>query len=130
MEQHGHPRTAEEAVRHGFVGGDRSGRYLEYLRQHALPLATRNFVCYAQNTLSNWSLVRHGLGIGAMMDDLARDMPDVVRVLDDVPPVRFPSWLVTHRELRSARRIRLVFDMLAHALGAGPAAAQVLDNPA
>jgi len=42
-------------------------------------------------------------------------------VLDDVPPVYFPIWLVTHRELRTARRIRLVFDMLSDALSAEPA---------
>ena len=67
------------------------------------------------------------MGIGAMMDDIARGMPDMVRVLDDVPPVRFPIWLVTHRELRTARRIRMVFDMLADALGAEPEAASTLD---
>ncbi len=128
VDQHGHPRTPEEAARHGFVGSDRSGRYLEYLRQHGLPLETANFVCYAESTGSNWSLVRQGLGIGAMMDDIARQMPDVVRVLDEVPPVRFPIWLVTHRELRTARRIRLVFDMLADALGAEPQAASALDS--
>ncbi len=119
VHQNGHPRTAEEAARHAFIGSDRSGRYLEYLRQHGLPLGPSNFVCYAENTMMNWALVRQGLGIGPMMDEIACAMPDVVRVLDDVPPVRFPFWLVTHRELRTARRIRLVFDMLADALGAG-----------
>lgn len=120
VRQHGHPRTAEEAAQHGFIGGDRSGRFLAYLRQHGLPLAASNFVCYAENTMTNWSLVRHGLGIGPMMDDIARTMPDVMRVLDDVPPVRFPIWLVTHRELRTARRIQVVFELLADALGAEP----------
>ncbi len=119
VHQNGHPRTAEEAARHAFIGSDRTGRYLEYLRQHGLPLGPSNFVCYAENTMMNWALVRQGLGIGPMMDEIACAMPDVVRVLDDVPPVRFPFWLVTHRELRTARRIRLVFDMLADALGAG-----------
>ena len=51
-----------------------------------------------------------------MMDEMAAACPDVVRVLDDVPPVRFPVWLVTHRELHTSRRIRLVFDRLAEAL--------------
>ena len=46
-----------------------------------------------------------------------------MRVLDDLPPVRFPIWLVTHRELRTSRRIRLVFDVLAEALGGAPEAA-------
>jgi hypothetical protein len=27
--------------------------------------------------------------------------------------VRFPIWLVTHRELRTSRRIRVVFEALA-----------------
>ena len=118
--RHGHPRTAEDATRHAFVGSDRSGRYLGYLRQHGLPIEVSNFSCYSESSLSSWSLVRQGLGIGAMMDDIARDTPGVVRVLDDVPPVRFPIWLVTHRELRTARRIRLVFDFLAEELAAAP----------
>ena len=125
--RHGHPRTPEAAAQHGFVGMDRSGRYLEYLRQHGLPLDASNFVCYAENSSSNWSLVRQGLGIGPMMDDIAGDMPDMVRVLDDVPPVLFPVWLVTHRELRTSRRIRLVFDRLAEALGAEPEATHTFD---
>lgn len=120
VQRHGHPRTAEDAGRHRFVGGDRAGRYLEYLRQHGLPLGPDNFSCHAENTMTNWSLVRQGLGIGAMMDEIAREVPGVVRVLDEVPPVRFPIWLVTHRELRTSRRIQMVFDRLAEALGAHP----------
>lgn len=121
--RHGHPRTAAQAAQHHFIGSDRSGRYLAYLRQHGLPLEPANFSCYAENTMANWALVRQGLGIGAMMDDIARGTPDLVRVLDEVPPVRFPIWLVTHRELRTARRIRLVFDLLAQAMGAEPESA-------
>ncbi|MDO9092851.1 MAG: LysR family transcriptional regulator [Rubrivivax sp.] len=123
VQQHGHPRRAEEAAQHAFVGSDRSGRYLSYLRQHGLPINATNFACYAESSLTHWSLVRSGLGIGAMMDDIARGTPDLVRVLDEVPPVRFPIWLVTHRELRTARRIRLVFDLLAQAMGAEPESA-------
>jgi DNA-binding transcriptional LysR family regulator len=123
VQQHGHPRTAADAAGHAFVGVDRAGRYLAMLRQLGLPLEAWNFCCYAENTLSHWALVRGGLGIGAMMDEIAAMAPEVVRVLDAVPPIRFPIWLVTHRELRTARRIRLVFDLLAEALGAQPHAA-------
>jgi DNA-binding transcriptional LysR family regulator len=117
VQEHGHPRTAAQAASHTFVGAERSGRYLEQLRQHGLPLGTANFSCYADNSMTYLALLRAGLGIGPMMDDIAADMPDLVRVLDDVPPVRFPIWLVTHRELRTSRRIRVVFDHLAQALG-------------
>ncbi|OSZ76058.1 LysR family transcriptional regulator [Hydrogenophaga sp. IBVHS1] len=121
VKTHGHPRSAEEAAQHAFVGADRSGQYLAYLRQHGLPLSEANFSCYAEHSMASWSLVRHGLGIGAMMDDIARDTPGIVRVLDDVAPVRFPIWLVTHRELRTSRRIRVVFEALAQGLAVSAA---------
>ncbi len=113
---HGHPRSQEDAAALPFVGSDRGGRFLAYLRQHGLPLGEANFSCYADHSVAHWALVRAGMGIGAMMDDIARDTPGIVRVLDDLPPVRFPIWLVTHRELRTARRIRVVFDALAAGL--------------
>lgn len=120
VRQNGHPRTAHEAADLPFVGADRSGSYLAYLRQHGLPLTEANFSCYADHSLAHWALVRQGLGIGAMMDDIAQATPDVVRVLDDVASVQFPVWLVTHRELRTSRRIRLVFDLLAQGLAQTP----------
>lgn len=116
---HGHPRRADEAARLPFVGADRSGQLLAYLRRHGLPLSEANFSCYCDHSMAHWALVRHGMGIGAMMDEIARDTPGVVRVLDDVPPVRFPIWLVTHRELRTSRRIRVVFEALAQGLASG-----------
>jgi DNA-binding transcriptional LysR family regulator len=61
-------------------------------------------------------LVQQGLGIGPMMNEIASGTPGVVRVLDEVPPIRFPNWLVTHRALRTSRRIRLVFDALVETL--------------
>jgi DNA-binding transcriptional LysR family regulator len=113
---HGHPRTAKDATELPFVGYDRSGRFLTYLRQHGLPVSEENFSCYSDHTVAHWALVRQGMGIGAMMDEIARDTPGIVRVLEEVPPVRFPIWLVTHRELRTSRRIRVVFDTLAQGL--------------
>lgn len=118
VRRHGHPRRAADAARLGFVGGDRAGRYLGYLQQHGLPVQAASFTCHAESSATSWALVRQGLGIGPMMDEIARGQPDVVRVLDEVPPVRFPIWLVTHRELRTSRRIRLVFDALAQGLAA------------
>lgn len=113
---HGHPRTAEDAAHLDFVGGDRSGQFLSYLRLHGLPLSESNFSCYADHSVAHWPLVRQGMGIGAMMDDIAQGTPGVVRVLEDVPRIRFPIWLVSHRELRTSRRIRVVFEALAQGL--------------
>lgn len=119
VKAHGHPRTGEDATRLPFIGTDRTGQYLGYLRQHGLPLAEANFSCYADNSVAHWSLVREGLGIGAMMDEIALTTPGIVRVLDELPPIRFPIWLVSHRELRTSRRIRVVFEELARGLMVG-----------
>ncbi len=119
VKAHGHPRNAKEAAHLPFVGTDRSGQFLAYLCQHGLPLTEANFSCYADHSVAHWALVRQGLGIGAMMEEIARDTPGIVRVLNDVPPVRFPIWLVTHRELRTSRRIRVVFEGLAKGLVQG-----------
>ncbi|GAA6142023.1 LysR family transcriptional regulator [Hydrogenophaga sp. 5NK40-0174] len=112
----GHPRTAADAAQHDFIGSDRTGNYLAYMQQHGLPITEASFSCYADHSVANWALMQQGLGIAVMMDEMARATPDVVRVLDDVPAVKFPVWLVTHRELRTSRRIRLVFDWLAEGL--------------
>ena len=117
VKAHGHPRTAEQAATLPFVGSDRSGQLLAYLKHHGLPLTEANFSCYADHSVPHWALVQQGMGIGVVGDDMVRDTPGIVRVLDDVPPVRFPIWLVTHRELRTSRRIRVVFEALAQGLG-------------
>ena len=54
-----------------------------------------------------------------MIDEIARETPGIIRVLDGVPPLRFPIWLVTHRELRTSLRIRVVFEALAQGLALG-----------
>ena len=116
VREHGLPRTAEEAVKHDFIGLDRAGHYLQHMRSKGLLLSSENFRSYADNSVTYWEMVRQGLGIGAIMEEIARETPGMVRVLEDVEPFQLPIWLVTHRELRTARRIRIVFDLLAEIL--------------
>ncbi|WP_339409394.1 LysR family transcriptional regulator [Pseudomonas sp. EA_35y_Pfl2_R5] len=116
VREHGVPRTAEEAVQHDFIGLDRAGHYLHHLHAVGLLLSSANFRSYADNSVTYWEMVRQGLGIGAIMEEIARETPGMVRVLEDVAPFQLPIWLVTHRELRTARRIRIVFDLLAEIL--------------
>lgn len=116
VKAHGHPRSAADAARLPFIGAGRNAPYLGFLKQHGLPVTEANFSCHAEHSVASWALVRAGMGIGAMMDEIARQTPGVVRVLDEVPPVIFPIWLVTHRELRTSRRIRVVFEALAAGL--------------
>jgi DNA-binding transcriptional LysR family regulator len=112
----GHPRASADLPGHRFIGTDRSGRYMAQLHAYGLPVSESQFSVVSENVVVSWRLVQEGLGICAMMDQIAAGMAGIVRVFDDMPPVRFPFWLVTHRELRTARRIRVVFDALARGL--------------
>ena len=51
------------------------------------------------------------------MDLIGDAEPGVTRVVPDLAPVPVSTWLVTHSELNTSRRVRLVFDFLAKELG-------------
>ena len=94
----------------------RSGRLLEYLTKAGLPVTRDNFRLLSENGAVSWEFVKRGLGIAMMVREVAERTPGVEQVLPDLPPVPVPVWLVTHRELRTSRRIRLVYDLLAESL--------------
>ena len=56
-----------------------------------------------------------------MTDDIAEATPGIEKILPDAVSIELPVWLATHRELRTSRRIRLVFDVLAEELSTNSA---------
>jgi len=96
-----------------FVGAD---RMLGYLLPVGLELTRANFRLSSSSQLVAWEMARRGLGMMIMSDQVAAEFPEVVPVLGEVAPFTIPTWLVAHRELRTSRRIRLVFDHLADSL--------------
>jgi DNA-binding transcriptional LysR family regulator len=63
------------------------------------------------------ALMERGLGLSVMMKDVAETRPALEQVLPSLPPFDVPAWLVTHRELHTSRRIRLVYDTIAEYFG-------------
>ncbi len=58
-------------------------------------------------------MAKKGVGIAIVPELIGNNEPAVVTVLPQLPPMTFPIWLTTHRELNTSRRVRLVFDLLA-----------------
>ncbi|MEM8539735.1 MAG: LysR family transcriptional regulator [Pseudomonadota bacterium] len=116
VSRNGLPQKPEDAVGKDFIGFDRDERYKDHLEALGLPVANINFPLMSENSIVVWEMVKRGLGISVMMDDIARQDPDMVPILQDLPPIAFPIWLVTHRELHTSRRFRIVFDVLAEEL--------------
>lgn len=56
------------------------------------------------------------MGVAPMLREVAERTPGVVRLVPDMTPVHVPIRLVTHRQLQSSSRIRLVRQILAEEL--------------
>ncbi|MEQ8901365.1 MAG: LysR family transcriptional regulator [Roseovarius sp.] len=109
----GTPVTAQDLADADFIGFDGSDRLLDGLTAIGIPATQASFPLKSESGTVAWEMVRKGLGIGVMMDEVAAACPDVMRVLPDLPGFEIPVWLTTHRELHTSRRIRLVYDALA-----------------
>jgi DNA-binding transcriptional LysR family regulator len=107
------PTCSEDLKRADFIDFDSTDRLLNGLNALGLNLTRRNFPIQTENHLVQWELVKLGLGIGIMPADIGDAEPSVQQVLPELEPITFPIWLTTHRELKTSRRVRLVFDLLA-----------------
>ncbi len=87
-----------------------------WLNTAGIPITSENFKLIARNYLVHWELVKQGLGIGIMPQDIGDAEPTVVRACPFLDPFVFPVWLVSHRELKTSTRVRVVFDLIAEAL--------------
>jgi DNA-binding transcriptional LysR family regulator len=116
VQLHGRPKTAADLADAAFIGGDDNARFVEMLTGLGLSVTLENFKSTTDSHAVAWELVKQGLGIGAMIKEVAQVTPEVEPIVPELPPIVVPYWLCTHRELHTSRRIRLVFDLLAEAL--------------
>ncbi len=79
-------------------------------------LTERNFPIMTEHYLVMWGMVKGGLGIGVQDSIIGDSEPLVRRVLPDLEPLTFAMWLVTHREVNTSQRVRVVYDLLASEL--------------
>lgn len=111
------PLTKDDMSRADLFAFDRGDEMIEGLRALGLHVTREQFSIVTDNHLVQWELCKQGIGVGFMMEEVGDLEPRVQRVLPDAPPLPVPIWLVCHRELRTSRRIRIVFDRLAEGLG-------------
>ena len=110
------PSSPEELSHADFISFDSTGGLINGLNMLGLNLTKKNFPLLSENYLVHWELVKQGLGIGIMPEDIGDAEPLVKQVLPELEPIPFPIWLTTHRELNTNRRVRMVFDLLANEL--------------
>ena len=116
LETLGNPTTPAELSRGEFIGFDHTDMLMNGLNALGLSLTPDNFPWVTANQHVQWALVTQGSGIGIMMEEVGDAEPRVTRALPDLPAFPVPTWLTSHRDVRTSRRVRVVFDMLARGL--------------
>ena len=116
LDRLGRPETPEDLSEADFIGFEDQEKMIPVLNGLGLSLTGRNFKLVTASGPVILALVKQGLGIGVMAEMIGDRTPGVERVLPELDPITIPVWLVTHRELHTSRRIRLVFDLLAECL--------------
>ena len=123
LQRIGQPSTVQELLERGqVVGYEDNAALSKGLAGLGLPLPDGAFPIRTDNHLVQWELCKRGLGMCMMMQEVGELEPRVARVLPELAPsFPFPTWITSHRELKTSRRIRVVFDLLAQRLAAsGP----------
>jgi len=120
--RNGAPGAVAELVKADILGFEPAERFADQLTSAGIPITPDSFRIVSENSVVLWEMVRRGLGIGMMLREVAERTPGIVQLLPDLPGTPVPIWLVSHRELRTSRRVRLVFDTLAEELRRSSAA--------
>ncbi len=107
------PQHLDDLRHHALIGYDRNPAYARLLERMGVPISRDLFAFRSDSDLAQLAAVRAGFGIGVSQLGIARRDKDLVPVLHSALIFPMDCWLVMHRDLRSSRRIRLLFDHLA-----------------
>lgn len=115
----GDPTTRAELSRAEFIAFDGTDVFMDGLNAMGMTLTPESFRYVCANQHVQWALITQGAGVGVMMAAVGDADPRVRRALEDLV-FEIPMWLTSHREVRTSRRVRVVFDLLAEALASDP----------
>ena len=118
LRRRGAPRQPADLWQHDLVGTDRDDSILRGFAAMGTPIAREQFAFRSDDLNVYWQAVRAGLGIGFVAEYVQRTDTEVERLLPSLKIPPLPVWLVVHREIRTNRRIRAVYDFLARSLPA------------
>lgn len=116
LDERGRPNRLEDLGNAAFVGFAPFERFQSVFASIGLVVDRRQVRVVTDNGVALGQLIKRGVGIGVMTREMAAKQPGIECVLPDLASFPVPTWLTTHRELQTSKRIRVVFDLLAEAL--------------
>ena len=116
LQNAGTPREPAELLAHALIGSDKNEDIIRGFAALGFPVKREQFSFRSDDLMAHWHAVKSGMGIGFIADYLARTDADVVAVLPMLKIPALPVWLAVHREIRTNKRIRAVYDFLGNTL--------------
>jgi len=116
LQRAGTPREPAELAQHTLIGYATDDLIERGFAAMGLPLKRENFSLRTDDQVAYGMLVAAGAGIGFVTHYNVRHWPGVRRVLPQLAIPPLPCWLAVHREIRSSKVVRRVYDFLAGAL--------------
>lgn len=114
----GLPRTPDELPRFGWIGFDRDDHSFRSVGPEAARITREMFSFRCDSDLGQLAALRAGVGIGGCQVNLAKNDPSLTPVLPEALMFEMEMWLAMHENLKTTRRVRLLFDHLADGLSA------------
>ena len=111
----GLPKGPADLARADLMGFE-DPRFSGLLREIGVPVATEDLRIVSEASVVIWEMVKRSMGVAVTMCEVAARTPGVVNLLPDIAPIPVPIWLVTHQELESSPRVRLVQTIMAEEL--------------
>jgi len=106
-------KAPENLSKAEFIGYEHTERLVPQLNALGVPVTAKNFGITTTSGSALYELARAGAGIALIARADVGNQIGLQEVLSDLPKVQIPVWLVTHREIQTSCRIRIVFDHLA-----------------
>ncbi len=106
----------QDMDQHRVIGYDNDDRIINGMAAFGLKVNRDYFRYRCDDQVTCWQALCDGMGIGFAPNYMARKNRDLVKLAENTSIPALPVWLVTHRQIKTNRRIRMVYDFLASEL--------------
>ncbi len=116
LKRAGAPLSPEQLAAHTLIGYAHDDTIERGFAALGMPLPRHAFALRTDDQVAYGRLIAEGAGIGFVAHYNARHWPGVRRVLPTLAIPPLPCWLAVHREIKTSKVVRRVYDYLAHAV--------------
>lgn len=118
IEKMGMPTSLDEIGNYPIIGFDRESSIRRLKELEGVPLTRELFAFRCDSDIGQFAALKAGFGFGMCQYQLAMRHPDLVPILKGLLHFDLDIWITMHEDLKTSRRMRLMFDHLAEEMAA------------